>query len=272
MSKIVLENFNDGNGYYKVNLAYLSKEQVEEIENLVSKWKPNDEDIKSCIGMCLTDANEQRFKDYGTNLKDCLAWLEKQGEQKSKNESTDTCDSLIIKSKEFPASEKRDFGYFSKPADKIEPKFKVGDVIRHKEQGFTCKIIAINTEYILSGCNGNHLPFDWQDDYELIKQSPVWSKEDENNILFLTSIIEECFKDKEKITLNSDTVCANFTKEDVIDRLKSLKDRYIWKPSDDMLEALYRVIPKNVMEKSEDEVLLDKLYQGLKYGKILSEK
>lgn len=81
MSKIVLEDFNEGNGYYKVNLAYLSKEQVEEIEALVSKWNPTDEDIKNCIGMCLTDVNEQRFKDYGTNLKDCLAWLEKQGKQ-----------------------------------------------------------------------------------------------------------------------------------------------------------------------------------------------
>lgn len=82
MSKIVLEDFNEGDGYYKVNLAYLNKEQVEEIENLIEKWNPTDEDIKSCIGMCLTDANEQRFKDYNTSLKDCLAWLEKQGEQK----------------------------------------------------------------------------------------------------------------------------------------------------------------------------------------------
>ena len=82
MSKIILEDFNEGDGYYKVNLAYLSKEQVEEIESLVSKWNPTDEDIKSCIRMCLTDANEQRFKDYGTNLKDCLAWLEKQEVQK----------------------------------------------------------------------------------------------------------------------------------------------------------------------------------------------
>ena len=82
MSKIVLEDFNEGNGYYKVNLAYLNKKQVEEIEALVSTWSPSDEDIKSCIQMCLIDANEQRFKDYGTNLKDCLAWLEKQGEKK----------------------------------------------------------------------------------------------------------------------------------------------------------------------------------------------
>ena len=78
MGKIVLEDFNGGNGYYKVNLAYLNNEQVEEIENLVSKWNPTDEDIKSCIRMCLTGVNEQRFTNYNTNLKECLAWLEKQ--------------------------------------------------------------------------------------------------------------------------------------------------------------------------------------------------
>ena len=59
-----------------------------------------------------------------------------------------------------------------------------------------------------------------------VQPKQEWSEEDENNILFLTSIIEECFKDKEKITLCGDTVCANFTKEDVINRLKSLKDRH----------------------------------------------
>ena len=83
MSKIVLENFSEGNGYYKVNLAYLNKEQVEEIESLVSKWKPTNEHIKDCIRMCLTDANEQRFKTYGTTFEDCLAWLEKQGKMQS---------------------------------------------------------------------------------------------------------------------------------------------------------------------------------------------
>ena len=44
-----------------------------------------------------------------------------------------------------------------------------------------------------------------------------------------------------------------------------------WKPSEEMLEALYRAIPENVMEISEDEMLLDKLYQGLKYGRVLSK-
>lgn len=126
MSKIVLEDFNEGDGYYKVHLAYLSKEQVEEIETLVSKWHPTDEDIKSCIGMCLTDANEQRFKDYGTNLKDCIAWLEKQGEQKS--------------------------------VDKVEPKFNVGDwVIFNDKSVYKVKNIH-NYEYTLQHILGGTMP------------------------------------------------------------------------------------------------------------------
>lgn len=45
--------------------------------------KLNTTNIKSCIEMILTDADEQRFKDYNTNLAVCLAWLKRQGEEKS---------------------------------------------------------------------------------------------------------------------------------------------------------------------------------------------
>lgn len=38
-----------------------------------------DERIKRCIQVALTDVEEKRFNDYDTTLKDCLAWLEKQG-------------------------------------------------------------------------------------------------------------------------------------------------------------------------------------------------
>lgn len=82
---IVLEDFNGGEGFYKLNLAYLNKKQVEEVEEMVREWNnepsTSEEDIKDCIGLCLTDADEQRFKNYHTNLRDCLAWLEKQGEK-----------------------------------------------------------------------------------------------------------------------------------------------------------------------------------------------
>ena len=78
---IVKADFNGGEGFYKVNLDYLNKKQVEEIEEMIRVWNKeisNNGNIKHCVSMCLTDADEQRFKDYGTNLKDCLAWLEKQ--------------------------------------------------------------------------------------------------------------------------------------------------------------------------------------------------
>lgn len=107
---IVLEDFNGGEGFYKLNLAYLNKKQVEEVEEMVREWNnepsTSEEDIKDCIGLCLTDADEQRFKNYHTNLRDCLAWLEKQGEQILAN-SAKTC--------------------------KIELKFKIGDWVIDKQ-------------------------------------------------------------------------------------------------------------------------------------------
>lgn len=121
MGKIVLEDFYEGNGHYKVNLAYLNKEQVKEIESLVSKWKPTDEYIKSCIEMCLTDANEQRFKDYGTNLKDCLDWLEKRSN--TSNKSTDTQE-VEVGNDNIKALVTEEI-----PIDKVEPKFHKGDWI-----------------------------------------------------------------------------------------------------------------------------------------------
>lgn len=116
---IVLEDFNGGEGFYKLNLAYLNKKQVEEVEEMVREWNneptASEEDIKDCIGLCLTDADEQRFKNYHTNLRDCLAWLEKQGEQK--------------------------------PTDTIESRFKIGDCI-------TCN--KFNTALILDIENGKY--------------------------------------------------------------------------------------------------------------------
>ena len=74
---IVREDFNGGDGFYKINLAYLNKEQVKQVESLVKSWQ-NENNIKACIEMILTDASEQRFKDYHITLKDCINWIEKQ--------------------------------------------------------------------------------------------------------------------------------------------------------------------------------------------------
>ena len=58
------------NGAYRLLMEEIFPELAESEENR----------IKRCIGMVLTDVSEQRFTDYDTSLRDCLAWLEKQGE------------------------------------------------------------------------------------------------------------------------------------------------------------------------------------------------
>lgn len=101
-------------------------------------------------------------KDMIDFLRLCFYTEEECNEWIKQNESIDICDSLIIKNKEFPASEKRDFGYFSEPTDKIEPKFKVGDWVIY--MGTTAKILDLqkhcyvgkdtnNKDFVVSYCN-----------------------------------------------------------------------------------------------------------------------
>ena len=66
-----------------------------------------------------------------------------------------------------------------KPADKVEPKFKAGDVVKDIEDG---KVLTIRTvtkdKYIYTDDS-----FDWikyQDTYVLVEQKSAWSEEDES--------------------------------------------------------------------------------------------
>lgn len=85
---IVLEDFNEGDGFYKVNLAYLNKEQVEEIESLIKKWNPelteSDEQIRQWIIDDIRynmDNEPLNNSEYKKKAKKAIAWLEQQSEQ-----------------------------------------------------------------------------------------------------------------------------------------------------------------------------------------------
>lgn len=121
-----------------------------------------------------------------------------------------------------------------------------------EKQGQTFTKKDVDDAYLKGVCDTKH---------ELEKQGeqkPAWSKEDEK--MYTATIL---------------ALAGFMCNEDKIDWLKSLKDRVQaqkqWKPSEEMLEALYKVIPENVIAISEDEMLLGKLYQGLKYGRVLSK-
>ena len=141
----------------------------------------------------------------------------------------------------------------------IIPKFRIGDeIIATNEEPLT--ITKIDTEGYWS--NDLFICGFGDANWELVEQKPV--------------IVPSDFKQYVENLLNladGEGHGAPAKVEKVAAELLQLAYKQKqWKPSDEMLEALYRVIPENVMEKSENEILLDKLYQGLKYGRVLSEK
>jgi hypothetical protein len=142
------------------------------------------------------------------------------------------------------------------------------------EEALEVAIIALEDMYSedspLDCYAGHHMPFDKAANQlkslkERVQPMQEWSEEDRKIIIELIGIFESAI-DGGYVDIPYRLL------KDYIRVLKSCLPQTAWKPSEEMLEALYRVIPENVMEKSEDEMLLDKLYQGLKYGKVLSEK
>ena len=236
MGKIVLEDFNEGDGYYKINLAYLNKEQVEEIENLVSKWNPTDEDIKSCIAMCLTDVNEQRFKDYGTNLRDCLAWLEKQGEKPTDEEMKEVLHTEYEKGRADAFAELN-----QKPFDYSNATIQQKDYAEQKSA----------EEYNITGIGSKNaqgklgeMIKNLKHDNEVLEQKPAWSEEDEAHI---NGIIDYLL-DYKLLVYEEDMNVANGVQKE-LDWLKSLKER---------------VQPQQKVEWSEeDERKINRIYSIL---------
>ena len=145
--------------------------------------------------------------------------------------------------------------------DKVEPKFKVGD---HISNGISeVKIVKVNdNSYSVTNdeIENDSNPANWvvyfkdQDNWKLFEQNPAWSEEDENRFRNLVYLVEHSNEGK--------GTKEGFVK--FINRLKSLKEKYTWKPSDEQMKALWDSIPENVKEISEREMLLNSLYQDLK--------
>lgn len=86
----------------------ITKNDVQDFFPELAESNSEDERIRKSLIRNFTNQHSSNFPTAdGFTREQILAWLEKQGKQKS----IDTCDSSIIDGKEFPASEKRDFGY-----------------------------------------------------------------------------------------------------------------------------------------------------------------
>ena len=182
---------------------------------------------------------------------DCLAWLKKQREQEH----------VII------------------------PKFKIGDVICHKNSSAPFTITGISNERYLG--NGWSLPFSADKDYDLVEQKP-WSEEDERIIIQIkialgdfyptseTDKIKNWFKSlkdrvqpKQEWSEEEIESCAREAEDNNciilakhIRQLKSLRPQSQWKPSENELEVLRLAAEK-------DGTCLMGLYENLK--KLMEE-
>lgn len=164
-------------------------------EEIFSEFEESeDERIKKAIIEHFTGSHSSMYPYKGFTKKQVLAWLEKQGEQN--------------------------------PADKVEPKFKVGDKVYALRNRFECAIESMDeTTYY-----GDTTNFDIkdQDNWKLVEQKSAWSEEDENRFRNLIYLVEHSNEGK--------GTKEGFVK--FINRLKSLRPQNTWEPSKEQLEAL----------------------------------
>lgn len=137
-----------------------------------------------------------------------------------------------------------------KPTQETEPTpiFRIGDVLKRKGRDYTFRVDRIQGGYY--HCDRNHgafFPIEEQGNWELVEQNPAWREEDESMLLSAIEYIQ--------------TYPAH--RQSVVDWLKSLKDRYTWKPSDEQITWLYRATDE-AKKDSRIKQVLNELLSDLK--------
>ncbi len=196
-----------------------------------SKNKEEDERLRKTTIAFLEDFAEQGYE----NAVECIDWLIKQGNQNT-----------IV----------------------VIPKFRVGDVIRPKGSMAEYTIESISGECYHGKGWGLHISRD--DDYELVKQNPAWSEEDEEELKIALNTLEEAgqyssAKWLKNVCLVPQTMQKSWSEEDETilnnliyalanDRIGNNRDEYV-----DWLKSLKDGIqPQPKQEWSEeDKCMLD---------------
>lgn len=204
-----------------------------------------DERIRKAISQCVEDMRGPFEKLYGVHHKDAIAWLEKKGEKRSVfpkfrvGDTIQSCfnkqaidkviriddDIYILSSGGYVRIEFQDNWKLveQKPADKVEPKFKVGDWVVNKG-GKVNQVVAINDD-----CDGFTLDDDtyfsgsWCDMYHLwtiqdAKDGDVLCCESGWTCIFKTLVNEEtfssyCFIDRTKWFCETGSECHTLKEE-----------------------------------------------------------
>lgn len=233
----------------------------EALETLVPELNESeDEKIRKEIIEIIDSYDVAHLRTAGlpTRIPKYLAWLEKQGNankeywrgyREGKQEILDKYTELEKQGEQ-------------KPADKIEPKFKQGDIIKEKETGNLFYVNSVEEfgytlhykDCIEKGCV---MSFKYEDNYEIAEQASAWSEEDE---VVVKDICDKLNRLSMTYVGNESIVC-----QEDINWLKSLKERCTWKPSKKQLEALEHSLGDYNIKVFEDRYeILKSLYKNLK--------
>jgi hypothetical protein len=147
---------------------------------------------------CLRAADEKGTVRYN-ELTEAIDWVEKQGEQKPAEEYNITSIGSknaqgklgeMIKNLKL-VNEVLEQKSWSEEDEKVEPKFGVGDIIRHKDTNETFEVSRIEIfdadEIYYHLTNGGCI-CENSDNFERVEQNPAWGEEDKN---MLQSILDE---------------------------------------------------------------------------------
>ena len=192
------------------------------LESLFPELKESeDERIRKMLIEFFSKGAEYNSSTNGISDKDIVAWLEKQA---------------------------------LKPADKVKPKFKVGDTVKDP-YGDLYHITEIMDDSYKTD-DGRFILFKNQEVYTLFKFT-AWSEEDKAHIDSLLKRLEGMCKP------DATFISTEFAISEDEDWLKSLRPQSQWKPSDEQMDALLVKIPiENSCNKVDN--ILKSLYSDLK--------
>ncbi len=162
------------------NLSYYGKTFLQDLVYIIPELKESEDDrIKREIIDYLSTVDDKELIPYES----WIAWLEKQGENEDKDIETKLSHAHFegeIEGRDKVLSNPEKYG-LQKIADKVEPKFKVGDIVKRKDNPHLTYILKRFTddgdyEFHAIGKDGNEgctcfSVVKYQDEWELVEQN-----------------------------------------------------------------------------------------------------
>ena len=176
-----------------------------------------DERILEIIKHCIESRYLHTSTIKGISQEECFAWLEKQGESYTKRDVDDAfAEGMAFAKDELEKQSEQKYAPID--IDKMVDKYANTKERGNEEFGLplNCMIRAYR-----QGIN---------DVIGKVALKPTWSEEDEKNLQGIINAIKE---------LRCQSLLSEIEiYDDYIDWLKSLKQKYAWKPSDEQMDAL----------------------------------